>query len=345
MDDVVERATGVVERFDYSSFVPEVREKVVDAYYRIRSCLRRTSEDVVTIGRLLLQVKDLIGDRLDGWAQVELGLSMSTVRRFMLAAKKAEIMPEIESLPPKVLYLLSEPSVPDAIVNQVIEKSKSGQKVTAKEVEAAVRQARAAEERARQLEADLDAALTEATDLRHRLAEAERELSGLEKRAREEAERADAAARQLARTAEELREVEKAYQDTLRELEEVRARPPRQAIEKSALEEKRRELERHILELQRKAEAEQARLEDLRRRAMQALSDQHLAAVAADQLKRLESDLVAIRAMVDAHAGIADTLAASPADLRAHAVTLAARVRQTAGAVERLAQILESIRS
>ncbi|PZP64968.1 MAG: hypothetical protein DI596_00530, partial [Azospira oryzae] len=167
MDDVVERATGVVERFDYSSLVPEVREKVVDAYYRIRSCLRRTSEDVVTIGRLLLQVKDLIDDRLDGWAQVELGLSMSTVRRFMLAAKKAEIMPEIESLPPKVLYLLSEPSVPDAIVNQVIEKSKSGQKVTAKEVEAAVRQARAAEERARQLEADLDAALTEATDLRH----------------------------------------------------------------------------------------------------------------------------------------------------------------------------------
>lgn len=345
MDDVVERATGVVERFDYSFFAPEVREKVVDAYYRIRSCLRRTSEDIVTIGRLLMQVKDLIGDSLDGWAQMELGLSMSTVRRFMLAAKKAEIMPEIESLPPKILYLLSEPSVPDTIVKQIIEKSKSGRKVTAKEVEAAVRQARAAEERARQLEADLDAALTEATDLRQRLAEAERELSGLEKRAREEAERADAAARQLARTAEELREVEKAYQDTLRELEEVRARPPRQDIEKSALEEKRRELERHILELQRKAEAEQARLEDLRRRAMQALSDQHLAAVAADQLKRLESDLVAIRAMVDAHAGIADTLAASPADLRAHAVTLAARVRQTAGAVERLAQILESIRS
>ena len=339
MDDT---AIVQVDRFDYSILAPEIRERVVDAYYRIRACLKRTSEDVVTIGRLLLQVKEILGDRLDEWAQIEFGLSVSTVRRFMLAAKKAEVIPEIESLPPKVLYLLSEPSVPDALVHEVLEKSKTGQKVTAKEVEAAVRQARAAEERARQLEDDLDAALTEATDLRHRLAEAERELNELEKRAREEAERADAAARQLARTAEELREVEKAYQDTLRELESVRANPPKH-IEKSALEEKRRELERHIVELQRKAKAEQERLEDLRRRAMQALSDQHLSAVAADQLKRLESDIVAIRTMVDAHAGIADTLAASPADLRARAVTLAARVRQTAGAVERLAQILESI--
>lgn len=351
MNNVVQQP---VETFDYGLLPEEVRAEALDLFYRLRSLCRRSTEDVIEIGRLLARAKDLLGERFDEWTRVEFGVSASTARRFILAAKKAELIPELRSIQPSVLYLLAEPSTPEEVVSGVIEKAQSGARVTVKEVEEAIQQAREANERAKRLEDELDAALSEATDLRHRLEESERAREEIARRAEYDAKRAKGYMDALNRRSEELLEAEQAYEELKRELAELKARPPKVEVCEVApppgelerrtkeLEAQKKQLEGQLAALRREIERGRSELAQLKRRAAEASGEARMAEMAAQQAVRLAQDLATIQGLAEAHAATPEILASGPAQVRGEARGLAERAR---AAAEQLLSIAEALRA
>lgn len=349
MNDVVKQS---IEAFDYNSLADDVRAETLDLFYRLRSLFRRSAEDVIEIGRLLARAKDLLGERFDEWARVELNISASSIRRFILASKKAELIPELRSVQPSVLYLLAEPSTPEEVVSSVIEKAKSGAAVKVKEIEEALQQAREANERAKRLEDELDAALSEATDLRHRLEESERAREEIARRAEYDAKRAEGYMMTLNRRSEELMEAEQAYEELKRELADLKARPPKVEVRevapppgelerrKKELEAQKKQLEGQIAAMRREIERGHSELAQLKRRAAEASGEARMAELAAQQAVRLAKDLATIQGLAEAHAATPEILASGPAQVRGEARELAGRAR---AAAEQLLSIAEAL--
>lgn len=98
--------------------------------------LKRTSENVLEVGKKLIEAKDLLphGEFVE-WAVKETGLSASTARRFMRVAERFGGKTAIMTvLPPTVLYLLAAPSTTDAAVDEVVERAAQGERLTVEEV-------------------------------------------------------------------------------------------------------------------------------------------------------------------------------------------------------------------
>ncbi|WP_028346057.1 DUF3102 domain-containing protein [Bradyrhizobium murdochi] len=106
-----------------------------DAAIRIRQRMSRTAEDIVEIGRDLIEVKGRLahGEFLS-WIDAEFRMSSDTTQRFMLVAKLQ--IPPVAEFQPSVLYALAAPSTPEEVRAAVTEKVASGEAVTVADVKA-----------------------------------------------------------------------------------------------------------------------------------------------------------------------------------------------------------------
>jgi len=98
-------------------------EEIGQITARIRSRLDRTARDIVEIGKDLIRAKELLphGQFAD-WLSRQFELSHRSANQFMAAARR--FGPELEavaSLPSGVMLELSSPSVPEGLVEAVLD--------------------------------------------------------------------------------------------------------------------------------------------------------------------------------------------------------------------------------
>lgn len=124
-----------IELFDYSALAPDLQVEVKTATERIKLRMKRTAEDIIEIGKDLIAIKEKLphGSFLP-WIAAEFEMSEPTAQRFMQVAVRFPEIHQIDGFKPSLLYALSAPSTPDEVVEQVIEKAESGEKVTANDV-------------------------------------------------------------------------------------------------------------------------------------------------------------------------------------------------------------------
>lgn len=113
-----------------------------ERYGTLRQLLARTARDLVTIGRMLAEVKaELAQDEFLAFVAV-LGLSKATAYRWMAAANVADGCSHVENLELSALYALSSKSTPEEVRNAFLQQADAGHRVTLQEVQTTLQQHR-----------------------------------------------------------------------------------------------------------------------------------------------------------------------------------------------------------
>ncbi len=120
----------------YEPIPPEDAAFIAAASERIRLRLKRSSEDIIEIGKDLAEVKKRLNHGQFGfWLENEFEMTDRTARNFIRVAKrfgdKSEIISDFK---PTILCELAAPSTPDAVVEKAVEAAKSGGGVTVADV-------------------------------------------------------------------------------------------------------------------------------------------------------------------------------------------------------------------
>ena len=119
----------IVTPFTLSGLPAPVAEEVEAATARIKDRLDRQVKDIIETGRDLLDVKSKLDHgQFENWLIQEFSLTTRTARRFMQAATWAEGKSDTVSvLTPTAIYLLSAPSTPESVAQNVIKAVESGE--------------------------------------------------------------------------------------------------------------------------------------------------------------------------------------------------------------------------
>lgn len=122
--------------FDYSSLSSELAITTKVTAERIKLRLNRTVEDIIEIGRDLINVKEsLPHGEFDKWIKAEFEMSKPTAVNFMMAYKKfGEQKNNNYFFHPTVLYALAAPSTPDEVIEKAQEKAELGEKVKVEDI-------------------------------------------------------------------------------------------------------------------------------------------------------------------------------------------------------------------
>jgi hypothetical protein len=111
----------------------------------IRTLARRAVGDLIEIGRRLTEAKTLCGH--GGWLPWltrEFGWTEQTALNFMRVHELSKSKNFLDlSIPVSGLYLLAAPSTPPEVVDEVIDRAKSGERVTHAEIAQAIAEVRA----------------------------------------------------------------------------------------------------------------------------------------------------------------------------------------------------------
>ena len=121
--------------FDYAALPVAVALKAQLAANSIKLRLKRTVEDIIEIGRELTAVKDeLPHGQFLPWIAAEFEMSDQTAQNFMNVCSRFGQKPNNLVFNPTVLYALSAPSTPEAVIDKAVAKAESGDKVTVADV-------------------------------------------------------------------------------------------------------------------------------------------------------------------------------------------------------------------
>lgn len=127
--------------FNYAALAPGVRTVVETATDRLHVLERKTGEQIIEIGRTLIDVKAHLGHgQFGSWLESEFDWSARTAQRFM---RVASVIPDIRhgvAFEAKALYAIASGDIPDDIREEFIERAEAGERVTHKDVKAAIRQ-------------------------------------------------------------------------------------------------------------------------------------------------------------------------------------------------------------
>ena len=162
MNDMIQ--TG----FDYAALQANVAIAARATGERLRMRLKRTVQDIIENGKDLVEIKPQLEGHFDKWFEDETGLERTAAYRFMGAFEKFGngTLHNATSFSPTVIYLLSAPSTPDAVIEKAIEKSDTGAKVTVADV--------------KDWKAELDAATQRCEEFRHESNERRKTIRELE---------------------------------------------------------------------------------------------------------------------------------------------------------------------
>jgi hypothetical protein len=105
---------------------------VEETAVRIRLRMSRTVEDIIEIGRDLKRVKEALGHgHFLRWIEAEFGMAERSAQNFMRVADRfGSKSATVADLPAAALYELAAPSTPDAVVEEVNERTAAGETVT-----------------------------------------------------------------------------------------------------------------------------------------------------------------------------------------------------------------------
>jgi hypothetical protein len=128
---------GAELHYDYTQLPSEHREAVRRSARIIKPLLKRTAEDIFTIGGELRGVKDMLPHgRYTEWLEVEFGLSERMAQHFVNVRERLGPKSEKFSvLPPSTLYMLAAPSTPDEAIVIVEERIDAGDRMSVAHVQ------------------------------------------------------------------------------------------------------------------------------------------------------------------------------------------------------------------
>ncbi len=113
-----------------------------EEYTSLRHLLRRTAQDLVTIGHRLTSVKEGLAHQEFLVFIAALGLSRPTAYRWMAAANAAIGCSHVENIETSALYALSAKTTPDEVREAFLARADAGHRVTLQEVQTTLRQHR-----------------------------------------------------------------------------------------------------------------------------------------------------------------------------------------------------------
>lgn len=99
-----------------------------------KSCLKRMTSDIIELSQIAHEYHQAFGyQEYIGWIS-ELGLSKRTGVNFLNVHEKfGSANFALNDIQPSILYLLSEPNVPESARQEAIEKAESGEKLSVKD--------------------------------------------------------------------------------------------------------------------------------------------------------------------------------------------------------------------
>jgi hypothetical protein len=114
----------VVPPFDYSTIDPSTAAHLQAQANRIRSRVRKTTAEILDIGRDLHAAKQhLDHGQFLNWVLSEVGIKPRTAQRYMSVAQLCDKNDSLTHLPASIVYLLAPRSVPSDIISQVAAKA------------------------------------------------------------------------------------------------------------------------------------------------------------------------------------------------------------------------------
>jgi hypothetical protein len=123
--------TSALIAFNYNTVDADTAAMLRLRAERIKTRIKKTTEDIIQIGKDLLAVKQ---QRLDhgqfrAWVETEVGINPRSAQMYMAAARLFEKNEIISRLLPTTVYRLASPSTPPEIVEAVTTKAASGEVV------------------------------------------------------------------------------------------------------------------------------------------------------------------------------------------------------------------------
>jgi hypothetical protein len=122
--------------FDYECLPPEVAHEIRETADRIKRCLRKHVAESLEIGRDLLAIKNQMAHgQFGAWLATEFSMSHRSANNYMRAAKEfSDKFAAAANLPLEGLILLAAPSTPEAVRDDVLKQSESGQWITKEKI-------------------------------------------------------------------------------------------------------------------------------------------------------------------------------------------------------------------
>jgi hypothetical protein len=117
-----------VDCFDYGEVTQELATRLRAQAERIRGRIRKSTAEIIDIGRDLLAVKDeLEHGAFICWVETEVGINRRTAQAYISAAKLYEKSATVALFPPATVYRLAAKSAPAEVVETVIAKADAGE--------------------------------------------------------------------------------------------------------------------------------------------------------------------------------------------------------------------------
>jgi hypothetical protein len=138
--------------FDYAALPAAVATQAQAAAQRIRAHHQDQITAIIEIGHDLLVIKQQVKHgQFGAWLDAEFSMAERTAQNYMRAATAFGTKTAlISDLPPTAIYTLAAPSTPAPVKDAVVARLEAGERLEAAEVQALVREAKAAERLARE---------------------------------------------------------------------------------------------------------------------------------------------------------------------------------------------------
>jgi hypothetical protein len=118
-------------RFDYAALDEQTRTLVRQRLKEVRGIAPQTAQDVVAIGRKLIEVKErLPRGRFSHWLAGEIEWSPRMAYNFIAAAERFGDCPHLSRVLPSALYLLAATSTPETARQEAVARAAAGEEIT-----------------------------------------------------------------------------------------------------------------------------------------------------------------------------------------------------------------------
>lgn len=119
-------------KFSYGSLSTEDSAFLHDQAESIRGLVRQTAQHIHSIGQSLIAVKERLGHgRFRSWVETEFDWSVSTASKFMNVARRFKDCDIANmDIAASALYVLASSSVPDSALEEVVQRTAAGEKIT-----------------------------------------------------------------------------------------------------------------------------------------------------------------------------------------------------------------------
>ncbi len=124
-----------IKLFEYDQLEQSDREFIQGRTNEIKALVKRSAQDIIDIGQMLIEVKERLPHGMFGqWLDGEFGWGQDTAHNFMRVASKFGNFPNLDEIAPSALYLLAAPSTPDEAKAEAINRASEGETITHKAV-------------------------------------------------------------------------------------------------------------------------------------------------------------------------------------------------------------------